>query len=79
LKAWTLSPQSLADTFSIDYKNMIVNPYDTTQSITTNPRLFSSLQARVGYNGGQYYFIGNQFAHFFTSDNQAGGYITFGT
>lgn len=42
-----------------------------------DPRWFSALQSRVGYIGSQYYFIGNQFANFFTKADTKGTMITF--
>lgn len=67
--------------------DMIMKPMDggvdvSTSSSSVNPgyidpRWFSALQSRVGYIGSQYYFIGNQFANFFTKADTKGTMITF--
>ncbi len=90
VKAWTLWMDAAFETISVDYKSILKNPYPgdmvkpmegdaVSNSVATfvDPRWFSALQSRVGYNGSQYYFIGNQFANFFTKADQKGVMVEF--
>lgn len=90
VKWWTLGMDNPFETISVDYKSVLKNPYpsdiikpmawdvvSTSMETFIDPRWFSSLQSRVGYNGGQYYFVWNQFANFFTKADQKGTMITY--
>lgn len=78
VKVWNLSETWLTEKISINYKDMIKNPYDTNNDPMSVGRYFPSMMPRVWYNGGQYYMVNKQFAQFFTQSN-TGGVILFGT
>lgn len=80
IKGWTLSPEGLQETISVDYKSSLKNPYGYNYSVSTgiiDPWLFSSLMPRVGYIGDKYYLINVEFAHLFTKRDLRGVFIEF--
>jgi hypothetical protein len=92
VKSWTLWVDKPTETASIDYVSKMKNPYPNdgvrpmiwegdavTNAVATlvDPRWFSAMQSRVWYIGSQYYFIGNQFAHFFTKAEQKGVFVEY--
>ena len=71
---------ALAETVSVDYKDVLKNPYAydyTTRTGTIDPWIFGSTMARVGYVGDKYFFINSQFAHFFQKNNLQGTRVDF--
>lgn len=91
LKSWNITENGLSEWLSIDYSSLIKQPYygmeipvavdnmgwTWTGTKIIDPRVFSSLMPRVGYNGDQYYFISSQFTHFFTKANTNGTYVNY--
>lgn len=79
IKGWKLSTDGISETVSMDYKNILINPYGypTASSGSIDPWVFTSLIPRVGYVGNTYYFINSQFAHLFSLSNSIGKKIDF--